>query len=111
MFPFSNRKIEIINEIEKHKIIDIDKNQIEQVIINLITNSIFKRKKKRKKHTANYTTQNNRFTSPYLIMVEELKAKKTKYSTLLLLEKMAPALDLRFRKYYRSTWRLSESSN
>jgi signal transduction histidine kinase len=33
---FESENIVIINEIEKHKIIDIE-NQIEQVIINLIT--------------------------------------------------------------------------
>ena len=59
---FESENIKIINEIEKNKIIDLDKNQIEQVIINLITNSVFALKEKEEKSIHLTTaTQNNRF--------------------------------------------------
>lgn len=54
--------ITIINEIDPYKTVLIDKNQIEQVIINLITNSIFALKDKEdKKILLSTATENNRF--------------------------------------------------
>ena len=54
--------IELINEINSSRSILIDKNQMEQVIINLITNSIYalKEKNEKKMFLASYT-ENNRF--------------------------------------------------
>ncbi|MNK71341.1 Sensor protein FixL [compost metagenome] len=54
--------IELINEIHSSRSILIDKNQMEQVIINLITNSIhaLKEKKEKKLIISSYT-ENNRF--------------------------------------------------
>jgi nitrogen fixation/metabolism regulation signal transduction histidine kinase len=54
--------IELINEINSSRSILIDKNQMEQVIINLITNSIhaLKEKSKKKLILSSYT-ENNRF--------------------------------------------------
>lgn len=54
--------IELINEINSSRSILIDKSQIEQVIINLITNSIYalKEKKEKKIFLSSYT-ENNRF--------------------------------------------------
>jgi len=54
--------IELINDINSSRSILIDKNQIEQVIINLITNSIFALKDKSEKRMflTSYT-ENNRF--------------------------------------------------
>lgn len=55
-------KIELINEIHSSRSISIDKNQMEQVIINLITNSIhaLKEKEEKKLIVSSYT-ENNRF--------------------------------------------------
>ena len=54
--------IELINEINSSRSILIDKNQIEQVIINLITNSIYALKEKtEKKIFLSSYTENNRF--------------------------------------------------
>ena len=54
--------IELINEINSSRSILIDKNQMEQVIINLITNSIYALKEKReKKMFLSSYTENNRF--------------------------------------------------
>ncbi|MDR7369515.1 HAMP domain-containing sensor histidine kinase [Flavobacterium aquidurense] len=54
--------IELINEINSSRSILIDKNQMEQVIINLITNSIYalKDKQEKKMFLSSYT-ENNRF--------------------------------------------------
>lgn len=54
--------IELINEIHSSRSILIDKNQMEQVIINLITNSIhaLKEKEEKKLIVSSYT-ENNRF--------------------------------------------------
>ena len=54
--------IELINEINSSRCILIDKNQMEQVIINLITNSIhaLKEKTEKKMFLSGYT-ENNRF--------------------------------------------------
>jgi len=54
--------IELINDIHSSRSIMIDKNQMEQVIINLITNSIYalKEKEKKKMYVSSYT-ENNRF--------------------------------------------------
>ena len=54
--------IELINEINSSRSILIDKNQMEQVIINLITNSIYalKEKEEKKMFLSSYT-ENNRF--------------------------------------------------
>lgn len=54
--------IELINEIHSSRSILIDKNQMEQVIINLITNSIYalKEKSEKKMFLSSYT-ENNRF--------------------------------------------------
>ncbi|MEO8237930.1 MAG: HAMP domain-containing sensor histidine kinase [Flavobacterium sp.] len=54
--------IELINEINSSRSILIDKNQMEQVIINLITNSIYalKEKSEKKMFLSSYT-ENNRF--------------------------------------------------
>jgi nitrogen fixation/metabolism regulation signal transduction histidine kinase len=59
---FTLENIKIRNEIDKNKVIDIDKNQVEQVIINLITNSVFALKDKQDKciHITT-TTKSNRF--------------------------------------------------
>jgi len=55
-------KIELINEIHSSRSIMIDKNQMEQVIINLITNSIHALKEKtEKKLIISSYTENNRF--------------------------------------------------
>jgi nitrogen fixation/metabolism regulation signal transduction histidine kinase len=54
--------IELVNEINSSRSILIDKNQMEQVIINLITNSIYALKEKReKKMFLSSYTENNRF--------------------------------------------------
>lgn len=55
-------RIELINEIHSSRSILIDKNQMEQVIINLITNSIhaLKEKEEKKLLISSYT-ENNRF--------------------------------------------------
>ena len=54
--------IEVNNEIDPFKTIFIDKNQMEQVIINLITNSVFALKEKEeKKIFLSTSTENNRF--------------------------------------------------
>ncbi|WP_166922632.1 sensor histidine kinase [Flavobacterium poyangense] len=54
--------IELINEINSSRYILIDKNQMEQVIINLITNSVYalKDKSEKKMFLSSYT-ENNRF--------------------------------------------------
>lgn len=54
--------IELINDIHSSRSILIDKNQMEQVIINLITNSIYalKEKNEKKMYVSSYT-ENNRF--------------------------------------------------
>ncbi|SHL45073.1 sensor histidine kinase [Flavobacterium saccharophilum] len=54
--------IELINDINSSRSILIDKNQMEQVIINLITNSIYalKEKSEKKMFLSSYT-ENNRF--------------------------------------------------
>jgi len=54
--------IELINEINSSRSILIDKNQMEQVIINLITNSVYalKEKAEKKMFLSGYT-ENNRF--------------------------------------------------
>lgn len=54
--------IELINEIHSSRSIMMDKNQMEQVIINLITNSIYalKEKEEKKMYVSSYT-ENNRF--------------------------------------------------
>ena len=54
--------IELVNEINSPRSILIDKNQIEQVIINLITNSVYalKEKTEKKMFLSSYT-ENNRF--------------------------------------------------
>ncbi len=55
-------RIELINEIHSSRSILIDKNQMEQVIINLITNSIHALKEKtEKKLLISSYTENNRF--------------------------------------------------
>ncbi|SMO58603.1 Histidine kinase-, DNA gyrase B-, and HSP90-like ATPase [Flavobacterium nitrogenifigens] len=55
-------KIELINEIHSSRSIMIDKNQMEQVIINLITNSIHAlMEKTEKKLLISSYTENNRF--------------------------------------------------
>jgi len=56
------QNIELINEINSSRSILIDKNQMEQVIINLITNSIYalKEKEEKKMFLSSYT-ENNRF--------------------------------------------------
>lgn len=55
-------KIELMNEIHSSRSIMIDKNQMEQVIINLITNSIHALKEKtEKKLMISSYTENNRF--------------------------------------------------
>ncbi|SHM70125.1 sensor histidine kinase [Flavobacterium chilense] len=54
--------IELINEINSSRSILIDKNQMEQVIINLITNSVYALKEKvEKKMFLSSYTENNRF--------------------------------------------------
>lgn len=55
-------QIELINEINSSRSILIDKNQMEQVIINLITNSVYalKEKSEKKMFLSSYT-ENNRF--------------------------------------------------
>lgn len=54
--------VELINEINSPRSILIDKSQMEQVIINLITNSIYALKeKKEKKMFLSAHTENNRF--------------------------------------------------
>jgi len=54
--------IELINDIHSSRSILIDKNQMEQVIINLITNSIYALKEKTdKKMFVSSYTENNRF--------------------------------------------------
>jgi two-component system nitrogen regulation sensor histidine kinase NtrY len=54
--------IELTNEIDSSRSILIDKNQMEQVIINLITNSIYALKEKQdKKMFLSSYTENNRF--------------------------------------------------
>jgi len=54
--------IELINEVHSSRSIMIDKNQMEQVIINLITNSIHALKEKQeKKLVISSYTENNRF--------------------------------------------------
>lgn len=54
--------IELTNEIDSSRSIFIDKNQMEQVIINLITNSIYALKEKQdKKMFLSSYTENNRF--------------------------------------------------
>lgn len=54
--------IELVNEINSSRSILIDKNQMEQVIINLITNSIYALKdRKEKKIFLSSYTENNRF--------------------------------------------------
>lgn len=54
--------IELVNEINSSRSILIDKNQMEQVIINLITNSIYALKEKQeKKMFLSCYTENNRF--------------------------------------------------
>lgn len=57
-----SENIKLINEINSSRSILIDKNQMEQVIINLITNSIYALKGKREKQLflSSYT-ENNRF--------------------------------------------------
>ncbi|MGN7809050.1 sensor histidine kinase [Flavobacterium sp. 22076] len=54
--------IELISDIHSSRSILIDKNQMEQVIINLITNSIYalKEKNEKKMYVSSYT-ENNRF--------------------------------------------------
>ena len=54
--------IELINDIHSSRSILIDKNQMEQVIINLITNSVYalKEKNEKKMYVSSYT-ENNRF--------------------------------------------------
>jgi len=54
--------IELINESHSSRSILIDKNQMEQVIINLITNSVYalKEKEEKKMYVSSYT-ENNRF--------------------------------------------------
>ena len=54
--------IEMINNVHSSRSILIDKNQMEQVIINLITNSIYalKEKQEKKMYVSSYT-ENNRF--------------------------------------------------
>lgn len=54
--------IELINEINSSRSILIDKNQMEQVIINLITNNVYalKEKSEKKMFLSSYT-ENNRF--------------------------------------------------
>jgi len=54
--------IELINDVHSSRSIMMDKNQMEQVIINLITNSIYalKEKEKKKMYVSSYT-ENNRF--------------------------------------------------
>lgn len=54
--------IELINDIHSSRSIMIDKNQMEQVIINLITNSVYalKEKDEKKMYVSSYT-ENNRF--------------------------------------------------
>lgn len=54
--------IELINDIHSSRSILIDKNQMEQVIINLITNSVYalKEKSEKKMYVSSYT-ENNRF--------------------------------------------------
>lgn len=54
--------IELINDIHSSRSILIDKNQMEQVIINLITNSVYalKEKSEKKMYISSYT-ENNRF--------------------------------------------------
>lgn len=54
--------IELINDIHSSRSIMIDKNQMEQVIINLITNSVYalKEKSEKKMYLSSYT-ENNRF--------------------------------------------------
>jgi nitrogen fixation/metabolism regulation signal transduction histidine kinase len=54
--------IELINDVHSSRSIHIDKNQMEQVIINLITNSIYALKEKaQKKLFVSSYTDNNRF--------------------------------------------------
>lgn len=54
--------IQLINEINSSRSILIDKNQMEQVIINLITNSVYAlREKDEKKMFISSYTENNRF--------------------------------------------------
>lgn len=54
--------IELINDVHSSRSILIDKNQMEQVIINLITNSVYalKEKSEKKMYVSSYT-ENNRF--------------------------------------------------
>lgn len=54
--------IELINDIHSSRSIMIDKSQMEQVVINLITNSIYalKEKSEKKMYVSSYT-ENNRF--------------------------------------------------
>ena len=54
--------IELINDVHSSRSIMMDKNQMEQVVINLITNSIYalKEKEKKKMYVSSYT-ENNRF--------------------------------------------------
>ena len=57
-----SENIELINDIHSSRSILIDKNQMEQVIINLITNSIYALKEKTdKKMFVSSYTENNRF--------------------------------------------------
>ncbi len=54
--------ISVINEIDSFKTVLIDKNQMEQVIINLITNSVFAlNEKEEKKIFLHTSSENNRF--------------------------------------------------
>lgn len=56
---FESQNIKISNQIEQNRIINIDKNQIEQVLINLITNSVFALQHKVQKHIHLATTKEN----------------------------------------------------
>ena len=57
-----DESITVINEIDPFKTVLIDKNQMEQVIINLITNSVFALKEKEeKKIFLSTSSENNRF--------------------------------------------------
>ncbi|URC13991.1 hypothetical protein [Flavobacterium sp. B183] len=88
--------IELVNEINSSRSILIDKSQIEQVIINLITNSIYALKEKReKKMFLSSYTENNRFLLPFRITEKELIPRsEIKFFCLFSPpEKMVPELD------------------
>lgn len=88
--------IELVNEINSSRSILIDKNQMEQVIINLITNSIYALKDREEKGCFCLLTQKTIvFLLSFLITEKELILKfgRRYFCRFLPLEKMVPGLD------------------